>query len=120
MLLTSNTPDNQDLLGAAVSHGPLGDLHQHCEHGLLDSDGEKDVSKDMWITTAEDEIKDGCLFFAPVGRNTNPLLYTDQNSASCETCPVGKGRHRLWSSNSLDRRDLNRSAHLDIRQYTRE
>lgn len=32
----------------------------------------------------------------------------------------GKGRHRLWSSNSLDRRDLNNSAHLDIRQYTRK
>lgn len=72
------------------------------------------------ITTAEDYIKDGCLFFAPAGRNTSPLPYTDQNSASCETYPVGKGRHRLLSSSSLDRRDLNRSAHLDVRQYTRE
>lgn len=34
-LITSNTPDDQDLLGATVSHGPLGDLHQHREHGLL-------------------------------------------------------------------------------------
>lgn len=90
MFLTSNTPDNQDLLGAAVSHGPLGDFHQHREHGLLYSDVEEDMSKDMRIITADDYIKGGCSFFAPAGRNTSPLPYTDQNSASCETCPVEK------------------------------
>lgn len=72
------------------------------------------------ITTAEDYIKDGCLFCAPAGRNTSPLPYTDQNSASCETYHAGKGRHRLLSSTSLDRKDLSRSAHLDVRQYARE
>lgn len=59
MLLTSNTPDNQHLLRATVSHGPLGDLHQHREHGLLYSDVDKDMSKDMRIITAEDDVKDG-------------------------------------------------------------
>lgn len=39
-VLTANTPDDQDLLGAAVSHGPLCDLHQHGEQGLLQTDHE--------------------------------------------------------------------------------
>lgn len=34
-ILTANASDDQDLLGVAVSHGPLCDLHQHGEHGLL-------------------------------------------------------------------------------------
>lgn len=34
-VLTADAPDDEDLLGAAVSHGPLCDLHQHGEHRLL-------------------------------------------------------------------------------------
>jgi len=34
-VLTADAPHDEDLLGAAVSHGPLSDLHQHGEHRLL-------------------------------------------------------------------------------------
>lgn len=94
VLLTTNAPDDQDLLGAAMSHGPLCDLHQHGEHSLLRAGGT------MIIQTSNKPIRVQSLGFEiicqnmrsgfdlPAGRNTGPLLYTDQNSASCEKPPV--------------------------------
>lgn len=87
MLLTSNTPDNQDLLGATVSHSPLCDLHQHREDGLLYTEGHVRGNV-AHHSRGLPYIKGGCLFFSPAGRNTSPLPYTGQNSASCGTCPV--------------------------------
>lgn len=113
MLLTANTPNNEDLLGATVSHGPFSDFHQHSKHCLLYSVVKKGHVKGRGSSQPRTISK----MAAPAGRNTSPLPYTDQNSASCETCPVEK--RQTCASNSSDR-ELKRSSYLDIRQYTRK